>query len=151
MARAIVSLPKEGLKTTIRSSDYVYYADEPVEDGGTGTAPSPTEMLMGALGSCIAMTMRLYADRKGWALEGVDIELDFERFKGKDYAGYDGDERYVHEITKKISLTGPLTDEQRARIIEIGGICPVHRLIATPSFFIQEVLDQEELLVITEE
>lgn len=99
---------------------------------------------MGALGSCIAMTMRLYADRKGWALEGVEIELDFERFKARNYPAYDGDERYVHEITKKITLHGSLTEQQRERIIEIGGICPVHRLIATPSFFVQEVLEQEQ-------
>lgn len=147
MSKATVILPKEGLQTTIHSSDYTYHADEPVDAGGTGTAPSPTEMLMGALGSCIAITMRLYADRKGWALEGVEIELDFERFKGRNYEAYNGDERYVHEIIKKIKLTGPLTDEQRARIVEIGGICPVHRLIATPSFFVQEVLDQEAEMV----
>ena len=71
--------------------------------------------------------MRLYADRKGWALEGVEIELDFERFRAKDYEAYDGNERYVHEITKKITLHGPLTREQKDRIIEIGGMCPVHR------------------------
>lgn len=147
MSKATVILPKEGLQTTIHSSDYIYHADQSVEDGGMGTAATPTEMLMGALGSCIAITMRLYADRKGWALEGVEIELDFERFRGREYEAYDGGERYVHEITKKITLTGSLTDVQRARIIEIGGICPVHRLIATPSFFVQEILDQEAEMV----
>ena len=144
MARAKVILPEEGLKTTIQSGDYIYHADEPIADGGTGTAPSPTQMVMGALGSCIAMTMRLYADRKGWALKGVEIELDFERFRSKNYEAYDGDERYVHEITKTITLHGSLTDEQKARIIEIGGMCTVHRLIATPSFFVQEILEQEQ-------
>ena len=144
MSRAKVILPEDGLQTTIHSGDYIYHADEPIEAGGTGTAPSPTEMVMGALGSCIAMTMRLYADRKGWALEGVEIDLDFERFRSKDYEAYSGDERYVHEITKKVTLHGSLTEEQKARIIEIGGICPVHRLIATPSFFVQEILEQEQ-------
>lgn len=152
MARAKVILPEQGLKTTIHSGEHTYYADEPIADGGTGTAAKPVELLMGALGSCIAITMRLYADRKGWTLEGVEIELDFERFRGTDYPAYDGDERYVHEITKKITLHGDsLTDEQRDRIIEIGGMCPVHRLIATPSFFVQEVIEQEksaELLLV---
>ena len=54
MSRAKVVLPEEGLQTTIQSSNYTYHSDEPIEAGGTGTAPSPTEMVMGALGSCIA-------------------------------------------------------------------------------------------------
>ncbi|MEO1288512.1 MAG: OsmC family protein [Chloroflexota bacterium] len=144
MFKATVILPKEGYKTTIYSGNHIYHSDEPIEDGGTDQAPTPTQMIMGALGSCIAITMRLYADRKGWALDGVEIELDFERFKGKDYPAYDGDERYVHEITKKITLQGALTEDQRERIIEIGGMCPVHRLIASPTFFVEEVIAQEQ-------
>lgn len=144
MAKAKVVLPKTGVQTTIQASNHTFYADEPVEDGGTDTGPSPTEMLMGALGSCIAITMRLYADRKGWDLQGVEIDLDFERFRGSEYDAYDGDERYVHEIRKAIVLHGDLTDKQRERILEIGGKCPVHRLIATPSFFVEELLEQEK-------
>ncbi|MGJ3238147.1 MAG: OsmC family protein [Anaerolineae bacterium] len=144
MSKAKVILPSDGLQTTIYSGEHVYYADEPIADGGTDTAPTPTQMVMGALGSCVAITMRLYAQRKGWPLEGVEIDLDFERFKGKDYPAYDGDERFVHEITKQVKLLGPLSDEQRERIIEIGGMCPVHRLIASPVFFVEEVLAQEE-------
>ncbi len=143
MAKAKVILPKEGLQTTIVSGNHTYYADEPIEDGGTDTGPSPTQMVMGALGSCIAMTMRLYADRKGWSLEGVELDLDFERFRSKDYPAYEGEQRYVHEITKKVTLHGALTPEQKERIIEIGGMCPVHLLIASPSFFVEEILEQE--------
>lgn len=144
MPKAKVILPKDGLQTTIHSGNHVYYADEPIEDGGTDIGPTPTQMVMGALGSCIAITMRLYAQRKGWALEGVELELDFERFKGKDYPAYEGTERYVHEITKKVILHGDLTEEQYARIIEIGGMCPVHRLIASPAFFVDDVIEQEK-------
>lgn len=143
MSKAKIILPKEGVQTTIVSGNHTYYADEPIEDGGTDTGPSPTQMVMGALGSCIAITMRLYADRKGWSLEGVELDLDFERFRSKDYPAYEGDERYVHEITKKVTLHGALTPEQKERIIEIGGMCPVHRLIASPSFFVEEILEQE--------
>jgi len=144
MAKAKVILPKDGLQATIQSGNHTYYADEPIEDGGTDTGPTPTQMVMGALGACVAMTMRLYAQRKGWVLDGVEIELDFERFKGKDYPAYNGDERYIHEITKKIKLIGDLTQEQHDRIIEIGGMCPVHRLIASPAFFVEEVIQQEQ-------
>jgi putative redox protein len=150
MAKAKVTLPREGYKTTIQSGHHTYYADEPLDDGGTDEGPSPTEMVMGALGACIAITMRLYAERKGWSLEGVEIELDFERFRGRDYADYEGDEAYVHEIRKGIKLMGNLTEEQKERILQIGAKCPVHRLLASPSFFVEEVLAEEEANRITE-
>lgn len=141
MAKTRVSLNGDGFKTTIQTRDHVYYADEPTEKGGTDEAPTPSEMAMGALGACIAITLKMYAKRKGWPLETVEMQLDFERFKGADYEAYDGDEQYVHEIRKSIRLVGDLDEEQRERLLEIAGKCPVHRLIATPSFFVEEVLD----------
>lgn len=144
MAKAKVILPKEGLKTDIYSNEHLYHSDEPLEDGGTNSAPTPTQMLMGALGSCIAITMRLYAQRKGWPLDGVEIELDFEKFRAADYPAYNGDAAFVHEISKSIKLIGDLSEEQKARILEIGGKCPVHRLLASPNFFVEQVLAEEK-------
>ena len=143
MAKAKVVLPKEGLKTDIYSGNHLYHSDEPLEDGGTDSAPTPTQMLMGALGSCIAITMRLYAQRKGWPLDGVEIELDFERFRGSDYAAYNGDAAFVQEISKSIKLIGTLSQEQKDRILEIGGKCPVHRLLLSPNFFVDKILAEE--------
>jgi uncharacterized OsmC-like protein len=143
MSKAYVRLGNEGYRTEIKSRGHTYYADEPEDDGGLDSGPTPVEMAMGSLGACIAITMRLYAERKGWPLEGVEIDLDFERFKGADYAAYEGDERYIHEIRKAIKLHGDLTPEQRERILDIGGKCPVHRLIATPSFFVEQELAKE--------
>ena len=144
MSSAKVTLGKTGLQATIQTAHHVTYADEPEDDGGTNTGPSPTEMAMGALGACIAITMRLYSERKGWPLEGVEIDLNFERFAGKDYAAHEGDDRYVHEIRKAITLHGPLSDKQRDRIKEIGAKCPVHRLIATPSYFVDQAIAEEQ-------
>ncbi|MDQ7025199.1 MAG: OsmC family protein [Anaerolineae bacterium] len=144
MGKTTVILQNEGYQTTIQTRHHTYHADEPIEAGGTDTMVSPIEMALGALGSCVAMTMKMYAERKKWTLEGVEIELESERFKARDYADYEGDERYVHEIRKEIKLFGDLTDEQRARILEIGGKCPVHRLIATPTFFKETLLSDEE-------
>ena len=72
MSKAHITL-REGLQTTIKSRGHVYHADEPESNGGSDTMVSPMEMALGALGSCIAITMRLYADRKGWPLEGVEV------------------------------------------------------------------------------
>jgi putative redox protein len=144
MAKAKVILPKEGLKTDIYSENHLYHSDEPVADGGTDSAPTPTQMLMGALGSCIAITMRLYAQRKGWPLDGVEIELDFEKFRGADYPAYEGDASFVHEIRKSIKLIGDLSIEQKVRILEIGSKCPVHRLLTNPVFYVDQILEAEK-------
>lgn len=145
MAKTRITLPETGYQTIIRTRQHVYHADEPVESGGTDTAVTPMEMLLGALGSCIAITLRLYAERKKWDLQGVELELDSERFSGKDYADYDGDEMFVHEVRKRIILKGDLDEAQRGRLMDIAGKCPVHRLIATPTFFVDELLASETL------
>jgi len=134
MPKTNVSL-EDGYKTTISCRGQIFHADEPVEDGGTDQGPRPSEMFLGALGSCIAITLKMYAGRKGWPLEGVDVALDYERFRGEDYEGYGGDSTYVHEVREGITLRGPLSDEQQVRLKEIATKCPVRRLLATPTFF----------------
>lgn len=134
MPKTTVEL-SQGYRTTIRSRDHVYSADEPVADGGSDAGPKPSEMLLGALGSCVAITLKMYAGRKGWPLEKVTVELDYERFRGDEYADYSGDEAYVHEFREGITLHGPLTEEQKAQLMKIATKCPVRRAIATPAFF----------------
>lgn len=135
MAATTVTLGNEGYQTTIRTRQHVYFADEPLEDGGTDSMVSPTEMLMGALGACMAITCKLYAERKGWPLAGIDITLDFERYKGGDYADYAGDAAFVHEISEAFVFHGDLTDEQRNRLLDIATKCPVSRVLEFPTFF----------------
>ncbi len=139
MAKATVRLT-DGYRTTITSRQHTYHADEPAQDGGTDAAPSPTEMLMGALGSCVAITIKMYAERKGWLLTGVDVLLDYERFKNGDYAAYEGDAPFVHEIHESIILHGDLTHEQRERLMDIASKCPVSRVIELPAFFERELV-----------
>ena len=134
----------KGYRTTIKVGDHVWYADEPEDNGGTNAGPTPTDMAIGALGACVAITLRLYAERKEWPLEAVEIDVDYERLRAKDYEAYDGPENFVHEIRKAIKLVGPLSDEQRERLMEIAGKCPVHRLIALPSFFKETLVEDDE-------
>ena len=72
------SVGPSGYRTEITAGPHRFYADEPVPLGGTGTGPTPYELLLGALGSCMAMTLRMYADRKRWPLHGVRIHLRSE-------------------------------------------------------------------------
>jgi putative redox protein len=126
---------RDGFKTTISSRDHVYHADEPAADGGSDAGPKPSEMLLGALGSCVAITLKMYAGRKGWPLEGVKIELDFERFRADEYDDYDGDQAFIHEFREGITLLGPLDDEQKARLMNIATKCPVRRAVELPAIF----------------
>lgn len=125
-----------GHKTTISAREHLWAADSPVEDGGTNEGPTPEEMLLGALGACAAITAKMYAGRKGWPLEDVVIVLDMER-KPLENAPF------AHQITEQIQLVGNLTDEQRVRILEIMGRCPVRRAITNPMAFVEEILSAE--------
>lgn len=136
MGSTVIRLGEEGLRTTVDADGHVYHVDEPLEAGGSDTAADPVKQLLGALGSCMAITARLYAQRKVWPLEGVEIALDIERRRGADYPGYEGDSSFVHEVRQQITLLGPLDESQRRRILEIAGRCPVHRIVESPAFFV---------------
>jgi len=92
-------------------------ADEPLDKGGADTGPEPHEFVLTALGACTAMTLRLYADRKGWPLTHVHVTLSGGPAEGK------------YAITRQITLAGALDAEQRLRLIEIANKCPVHRTL----------------------
>ena len=90
----------------------------------------PYDLLLAALGACSAMTMRLYAERKGWPLSEVRIELRHAKIHASDCADCETrDDARIDEIGKRITLAGPLDAEQRARLVEIAGRCPVHRTL----------------------
>lgn len=104
-------------------------ADEPRADGGDDSGPSPYELLLGALGSCTAMTLRLYADRKQWPLERTTVYLEHEKRHAEDCAHCQEPNRKLDHIGREIALEGNLTPEQRARLLEIADRCPVHRTL----------------------
>ena len=106
--------------------------DEPESAGGDGAGPDPYTLLLAALGSCISMTVTLYARRKGWPLERVTVKLSQQRIHAKDCAECTGtSEGYVHRIERAVVFEGELTDDQRARLREIAHKCPVHRTLTS--------------------
>nr|WP_313427272.1 OsmC family protein [Brevundimonas diminuta] len=101
---------------TVRSGEHALLADEPASVGGLGSGLSPYELVSAGLAACTVMTMRLYANRKGWPLERASTTV--EHAKVSDMMPPD-------RFTRTITLEGPLDDEQRARILEIADRCPV--------------------------
>ena len=107
-----------------------FLADEPPELGGAGSGPGPYDLLLAGLGACTSMTIRLYAERKAWPLTGVSVRLRHAKIHARDCADCETrDDARIDEITKEISLAGPLDPTQRARLLEIAARCPVHRTL----------------------
>lgn len=119
----------QNLQQLVTAGEHQFRADEPREQGGDGTAPTPYEYLLGALGQCTSMTLLMYARRKGIPLEKVVVELDDSRVHAADCADCTSSEGYIHEIKRKIRMEGPLTGEQRTRLLEIADKCPVHKTL----------------------
>jgi uncharacterized OsmC-like protein len=107
--------------------------DEPVAAGGDDAGPDPYTLLLGALGSCISMTVTLYARRKGWPVERVTVRLRQQRIHGKDCAECEEkSEGFVHRIERSVTVAGNLSEEQQARLQEIAHKCPVHKTLTSP-------------------
>ncbi len=143
MTKAVVTL-EEGLQAKIDIRQFEFVADEPVDQGGQDSGPKPTEILLGALGSCAVITAKLYAQRKGWDLRRMEVSLEMERVDPASYPAYTGDATILHVIRKHYIIEGDLTEEQKTRLIEIGGKCPVARVLEHPVIFEDSQLSPSE-------
>lgn len=123
----------KNLQNEVRyGAGYTLITDEPVDAGGDEAGPDPYNLLLAALGSCISMTLTLYARRKGWPLERVTVRLRQKRIHAKDCEVCDQDsDSYVHRIERAVSVEGDLTEEQRARLQEVAQKCPVHKTLSS--------------------
>jgi putative redox protein len=104
-------------------------SDEPVDDGGDDSGPSPYDLLLAGLGACTTMTLRMYAERKGLALERVQVDLSHRKIHARDCADCETRDGRIDHIERIILIEGDLTDEQRQRMLQIADRCPVHRTL----------------------
>ncbi|NJR31956.1 MAG: OsmC family protein [Chamaesiphon sp. CSU_1_12] len=114
-----------GQNITIRQ--FQFLADEPLDLGGSDTGPTPFELVLAGLGTCKAITVKMYAARKGWPVEQVNVDCTLKQVDN------------VQTIQAQLQLIGGLTIEQRQRLLEIADRCPVHKLL-TAETPIQTVL-----------
>jgi len=119
-----------GYRTDLTLGRFDLTADEPTSVGGTGLGPTPYELLLGALGSCTAMTLRMYADRKLWPLEAVIVRLRDTPAHMKDCAECATTAVGPRHIDRVVELHGPLSAEQHKRLLQIADRCPVKQTLA---------------------
>jgi putative redox protein len=119
----------DGLAQEVVAGRHRLLADEPVAAGGADAGPDPYALLLASLGTCTSMTLLMYARRKGWPLEGVEVELEHDRVHDADCRNCDDPGRLVDRITRRIRLRGALDRAQLGRLAEIARKCPVHKTL----------------------
>lgn len=115
----VASIGRTPYTVRLAAGGHVLLSDEPGDAGGADAGPDPFALLLCALASCVLITMRMYASRKGWPLEGVDARLIPTRKAAQP----------LEAVHIELALRGGLSEEQRARLLDIAGRCPVHRTL----------------------
>jgi putative redox protein len=116
----VIARRREGYAHEVEiEGGHTIVVDEPLETGGKDAGPSPTRLIAASLASCIAVTIEMYAERKGWDVGAVEVDVDVE------YDGY-----APLSFVVALRLPAGLSDEQRGRLLAIAAKCPVHKVLA---------------------
>jgi putative redox protein len=118
-----------GFRTQITIGRHTIVADEPHDVGGGDEGPTPYQLLLGALGSCTAMTLRMYSTRKGWPLEEVIVRFRDSHTHAADCADCETRTVGLKGLDRHVELRGPLTDEQKKRLLLVADRCPVKQTL----------------------
>jgi putative redox protein len=110
---------------------HLFQSDEPSDFGGIDLGPNPYELLLAALGACTSITVRMYAERKQWPLQGLQVGLSYATVHAEDCAECDTKNVMVDRIELGISFIGDLSEDQQRRLLEIANKCPVHRTLVS--------------------
>ncbi|MFT5182972.1 MAG: putative OsmC-like protein/esterase/lipase [Flavobacteriales bacterium] len=121
--------PDSGYTLDVQAGKHTFKADEPVSIGGNDFGPTPYDLLLASLGACTAITMRMYANRKGWPVEDIEIHLNHGQEHLKDCEDCDSSNAKIDVIERSIKIKGDLDEKQRKRMMQIADKCPVHKTL----------------------
>ena len=124
-----VHIGKENYKTTLTTGNHELLSDEPESKGGGDEGPDPYDYLLMSLGSCTVITMKMYADRKGWPVEDVYVELRHFQDHAEDCSDCKDPKAKIDKVEKEITVKGNLNEDQINRLLEISKKCPVHKAL----------------------
>ena len=150
-ADLVAAIDRDHYRTRLHTAMHSWIADEPASHHGTDLGPTPYEMVMGGLAACTSITLRMYADRKGWPVEEVMTRVDFEyvtveeaelsgKEKEKEKEKKKGKKKKIGKFSRRVELVGDLDETQRHRLLEIADRCPIHRILTAAN----QVLTSEE-------
>jgi uncharacterized OsmC-like protein len=145
----VVARTGTALRTEVTANAHALVADEPVSAGGADSGPTPYDYLLAALGSCTTITLRMYADRKGWPLESVTVRLSHQKVHAGDCAECETKDGRIDRIGLDIELEGPLYEPQRWRLLEIAERCPVHRTLESEVMMEASLVRTEDRVLAT--
>jgi len=131
MTNPVVLHARGAFRTEVEAGPHRWIIDEPPDAGGTGEGPTPYDMLAAALGGCTTMTLHYYAKRENLPLEGVDVTVTHDRQHAKDCADCMTQSGYIHRFRVEIRLHGPLSEEQKQRLLGIAARCPVKKTLSS--------------------
>src|SRR5262245_33739295 len=126
--QTVIVSSETGLAQRITAGNHQLRADEPIPLG-TASGPSPYDLLLAGLGACTSMTLRLYAQRKGWDLQRITVRLRHNRIHAKDCQDCETKQGFLDQIDREIEFTGNLDSGQKNRLREIAEKCPLHRTL----------------------
>ena len=124
-----IHLGGQNYKTVLNAGKHELIADEPERAGGENLGPDPYDHLLMALGSCTAITVRMYAERKKWPLEDIFVELRYFKDHAEDCADCDENDAKIDKIEKDLIVKGGLDEKQLEKLLEIADKCPVNRTL----------------------
>ncbi len=117
---AVATIGNDVYKTELVARDHTVIADEPLDVGGKDLGPRPGDFIRMGLASCTAITLRMYANRKGWDVQQIRVQVSNGPFEGKS------------SYKTEIEITGNIDEEQRNRLLQIAKLCPVHKVLTNP-------------------
>ncbi len=141
--QVVASLDAEdGFTTHMKVGDHYMVADEPSDVGGNEFGPSPYEFVSAGLSACTAMTIQMYAKRKGWQIDNVEVHTSYSKEHAEDCLDCENPNAKIDTFNRAIKLTSDLDEKQIKRVLEIADKCPVHKTLHNETRIITSLLNE---------
>ncbi len=139
--QVVASLDYEDDFTTLmKVGNHTMVADEPIDFGGKDYGPSPYEFVSAGLSACTAMTIQMYAKRKGWKISNAEVHISYDKSHAEDCANCETDSAKIDTFHREIKLTGDLDEKQKTRLLQIADKCPVHKTLHSETRVITKLI-----------
>ncbi len=131
----------DGFTTAMKVGTHFMTADEPIDFGGNDYGPSPYELVSAGLSACTAMTIQMYAKRKGWSIDNVQVHTSYGKSHAEDCENCETESAKLDTFSRKINVSGTLDEKQKLRLLQIADKCPVHKTLHSEVQILTKLVD----------